>query len=80
MEDCKNISLVEVFICVAVSESGQVKVCAEDFAGNSRLKFGSARKAFREELIKDNRLWVTKTLKVWVPLPDQYEEIKYEQS
>jgi len=70
-----NISYVDVLICVAVSDCGNVLISLPDECNVQRR---NKHQQWLDALKTDSRLWVVKTVKTSVPLPVQYEELAIE--
>jgi len=70
-----DIAAFEVFVVVALSETGQVRVCSRDF---NNVQETAAYRKFLDDLKAHRELWTVKSVKVNVPLPVQYEDMTKE--
>jgi hypothetical protein len=70
-------SFIEVVIAVAVSDCGLSMVSLID---NNNIHARKKHQQWLDALKTDNRLWSVKTIKTFVPLPVQYEEIDLQPS
>ena len=67
------ISTIEVCVSIAVSESGREKC---HIADSNWLQEQRSYKAWVDEIRQDKQLWSIKTVKVKVPAPMQYEDMR----
>jgi hypothetical protein len=72
-----GVTVIEVTVCIAVSDCGNVLVSVPDECNVQRR---AKHQQWLEDLKASNHLWVVKTVKTLVPFPMQYEEIPLERS
>lgn len=64
---------IEVLVTVAVSENGRVDCCIDD---EYWVQQQEKHAAFMNTIRSDKQLWACKTVRVHVPIPIQFEDLR----